>query len=398
MKKHLKYIIVLIIGLYLIPSCVYATNAETLNDLKGELSTLKYKKSTAENKKKKTQNQLKEAKNNVYNAQQEIDKGKNQIEIAKQEIENLTVEIANTKESIKNMMSSYQIASGDNVYLDFVMNAKSYADLVYRYNLIKQIIAYDEKQVIEWQNKVEYNNQLQEDLSKKEVELNNKIDKLQVDIEDFGDQLEEYSEITMDINDEIKSTQELIDYYVGIGCKDNQLLSVCDEISGESKFRKPLKKGTITSYFGYRTHPVTKVVNKFHSGVDIGGNGEGTAIYASANGMVGKIIRKAKCGGNQVYVYHTIKGVKYTSSYLHLLNINVSVGDKVTFNTVIGTVGGGKGTRSWETCSTGAHLHFTIAAGWYGSTYASYSTFLAKTQNPKTILNLPNKGIYWFSR
>ena len=202
----------------------------------------------------------------------------------------------------------------------------------------------------------------------------------------------------MDIDDEISSTEELIDYYESIGCQENEDLNSCVDVKGDTAFRKPLSKGTITSYFGYRTHPVTGEKNKFHTGVDIGGNKEGTNIYSIANGMVGKIIKRSSCGGNQVYIYHTIGGKKYTSAYLHLLTINVSVGDAVTSNTVIGTVGGGSGTRSYDKCSTGAHLHLGLGTGWYGSTYTSYNTWVSNLVDPQDVLNLPNKGVYWYSR
>ena len=104
---------------------------------------------------------------------------------------------------------------------------------------------------------------------------------------------------------------------------------------------------------------------------------------------------------NQVYVFHTINGKKYTTSYLHLLDINVEVGDQVTSNTVVGTIGGGSQTY-WDDCSTGPHLHFVIATGWYGGTgsgsYSSYSTYVANTLDPKEVLGLPSSGTYWYSR
>ena len=202
----------------------------------------------------------------------------------------------------------------------------------------------------------------------------------------------------MDVQDEINSTQDLINYYKNIGCRDDQNLNECVSIKGDTSYRRPVTRGTITSYYGYRINPLTGSGTKFHSGIDIGGNSEGTNVYATANGMVGKIIRKASCGGNQVYIFHTINGKQVTSMYMHLLTINVNLGDQVTSNTVIGTVGGGRNTASWENCSTGAHLHFTLANGWYGKTYIYYSTFLANTYDPQKTLGLPNKGSYWYSR
>ena len=204
----------------------------------------------------------------------------------------------------------------------------------------------------------------------------------------------------MDIQEQIDGINSLIKYYEGLGCKDNQDLNECVSVKGDTMFRKPLIKGTITSYFGYRIDPI-RGSYRFHSGTDIGGNAEGTNVYATANGVVGMIIdntSKKICGGRQVYIYHTINGKKYTSGYMHLLDINVKVGDKVTSETVIGHVGGGRKTQSWESCSTGAHLHFMLGYGWYGSTYSSYSTWISNLFDAKKTLNLPNKYTYWYSR
>ena len=204
----------------------------------------------------------------------------------------------------------------------------------------------------------------------------------------------------MDIQEQIDGINSLIKYYEGLGCKDNQDLNECVSVKGDTMFRKPLIKGTITSYFGYRIDPI-RGSYRFHSGTDIGGNAEGTNVYATANGVVGMIIdntSKKICGGRQVYIYHTINGQKYTSGYMHLLDINVKVGDKVTSETVIGHVGGGRKTQRWESCSTGAHLHFMLGYGWYGSTYSSYSTWISNLFDAKKTLNLPNKYTYWYSR
>lgn len=179
--------------------------------------------------------------------------------------------------------------------------------------------------------------------------------------------------------------------------EDNKLKENLDEIIEDTKFRKPLVKGIISSYYGYKTNPSTNT-SFFHSGVDIAGNSEGTNVYATANGVVGQIVRKAVCGGNQIYVYHNINGEQVTSLYMHLLTINVNVGDKITSDTVIGTVGGGKGTSNWDKCSTGAHLHFTLANGWYGKTYTSYENFIKNTYDPKTVLNLSDKVKDWSER
>lgn len=379
---------------------VNASSANTIAELRKEIEALKAKKQAQGNKKAQTQSEINATTDKLNNTKNEITEGKNQIETARLEIEKLNKEIEDGTENIKSLMNSYQINSADNAYMDYIFEAESYADFVYRYTVIKQVIDYNKELIDGWNEKIIQNEQLQVDLANKEVELNKKVSEYETNIDKLGDKLAAYSDIVMDIQDEIDSTQELLNYYKELGCGENQNIYECISVKGDTMFRKPLVKGTITSYYGYRINPLTGKGTKFHSGTDIGGNKEGTNVYATANGTVGKIIRKASCGGNQVYVWHTIGGKKYTSLYMHLLNINVSIGDKVDSNTVVGTVGGGKGTWAWETCSTGAHLHFSVATGWYGdkNSYLSYSSFLAHLIDSKEVAKLPNKGTWWYSR
>lgn len=396
----MKKIIVLLLTIILFIPNVFATNARTLGELKSELAALKTKKANQEYKKKRTNNEIESARNNIYTSQNEITQNREKIANAKKEVEELNNEIASTKESIKRLINSYELLQGDNIYLEYIFQAESYADLVYRYEVVNQILGYNNSQIESWESKVTYNEQLQVDLAKQEKELNKKIASLESSIDSLGSDLEKISDITMDIQEQIDGINSLIKYYEGLGCKDNQDLNECVSVKGDTMFRKPLIKGTITSYFGYRIDPI-RGSYRFHSGTDIGGNAEGTNVYATANGVVGMIIdntSKKICGGRQVYIYHTINGKKYTSGYMHLLDINVKVGDKVTSETVIGHVGGGRKTQSWESCSTGAHLHFMLGYGWYGSTYSSYSTWISNLFDAKKTLNLPNKYTYWYSR
>ncbi|MCI7554043.1 MAG: peptidoglycan DD-metalloendopeptidase family protein [Tenericutes bacterium] len=399
MRKISKILLIIIMLLVFMPK-VNASSANTIAELRKEIEALKAKKQAQGNKKAQTQSEINATTDKLNNTKNEITEGKNQIETARLEIEKLNKEIEDGTENIKSLMNSYQINSADNAYMDYIFEAESYADFVYRYTVIKQVIDYNKELIDGWNEKIIQNEQLQVDLANKEVELNKKVSEYETNIDKLGDKLAAYSDIVMDIQDEIDSTQELLNYYKELGCGENQNIYECISVKGDTMFRKPLVKGTITSYYGYRINPLTGKGTKFHSGTDIGGNKEGTNVYATANGTVGKIIRKASCGGNQVYVWHTIGGKKYTSLYMHLLNINVSIGDKVDSNTVVGTVGGGKGTWAWETCSTGAHLHFSVATGWYGdkNSYLSYSSFLAHLIDSKEVAKLPNKGKWWYSR
>ena len=147
---------------------------------------------------------------------------------------------------------------------------------------------------------------------------------------------------------------------------DNELLSDCTNVPYNAGWLKPLNSGKTTSTIGSRW-------GSYHNALDIGGNREGTPVYAAAAGTVSGIIWRYRCGGNMVYINVTVGGKKYTTYYYHLLTVNVSYGQTVTQNTIIGTVGGSSTAKSnggYDGCTTGAHLHYGVANGYYTGTIA----------------------------
>ncbi len=401
MKKTRLLVIVFFLVLVVTMTPVIATaksNARTLKELKAELNQLKQKQSSTTADKNATKSKINNAKTTISNNKTQIETNTKEIEDATAESEKLTVEIEEGKEKLDNLMSVYQIAKENNVYLEYIFDSKTYDELVYRSALSEQLLDYLNDSVNSWNDKIKRNDELKVMLAEKTQQLESDINNLSSDIDKWDDHLEQLDDVAISVADEINATQELINYYKSIGCGENEDLDRCASVRGDTRFIRPLNKGVITSYYGYRTSPTTGAANTFHSGTDIGGNAEGTSVYSIANGTVGMIIRKSSCGGNMVYVYHTIKGVQYTSCYMHLLTINVSVGQTVTANTVVGTVGGGRGTASYERCSTGAHLHLSLATGWYGRTYLSYAQWKSHLVDPRSYVSIPAKGIWFYSR
>ena len=133
---------------------------------------------------------------------------------------------------------------------------------------------------------------------------------------------------------------------------------------GTGTFSKPLNRGTITSGYGSRYHPVYRIYKK-HSGVDIAAP-YGTPVLASDGGKV--IFAGWKSGyGKCVIVDH---GGNLSSLYAHMSSINVSVGEKIYKGKTVGKVGS-TGT------STGNHVHFEIRK-------------LGNDVNPSSYINLYN--------
>ncbi len=108
--------------------------------------------------------------------------------------------------------------------------------------------------------------------------------------------------------------------------------------------------GPVTSYFGYRFHPILHFT-RFHAGIDIGAS-FGSPIVAAADGEV------AAAGwaggyGREVQIAH---GSGVVSLYGHMSQIAVSPGNYVHAGQIIGYVGS-------SGLSTGPHVHFEVRVG-----------------------------------
>ena len=109
-------------------------------------------------------------------------------------------------------------------------------------------------------------------------------------------------------------------------------------------------QGPVTSYFGYRYHPILHFT-RFHAGIDIGA-GWGSPIVAAADGQV------AAAGwaggyGREVQIAH---GGGIMSLYGHMSEIVAQPGSFVHAGQVIGYVGS-------SGLSTGPHVHFEVRQG-----------------------------------
>jgi murein DD-endopeptidase MepM/ murein hydrolase activator NlpD len=105
--------------------------------------------------------------------------------------------------------------------------------------------------------------------------------------------------------------------------------------------------GHITSYFGYRYHPILHFT-RFHAGIDFGASW-GSPIVAAADGQV------AAAGwsggyGRQIRISH---GAGLTTTYSHMSEIVAAPGSMVRRGQLIGYVGS-------SGLSTGPHLHYEV--------------------------------------
>lgn len=394
------------IVLFLVP-CVNV-NAKTLGQMRSELKKLQSQKAEADSKKNLTDSQISALTDEINTITSNISQTKNDIKSTEDDIIKNQNEIEAKEEETNELLKFLQVSSGENVYLEYIFEADSYTDFIYRYSVVSQL--------------TEHNNELMQELSvlvdnletkKKELagkqsnlesessDLNSKMAVLKVNLQNYK---EEGTTLEEDINDMKKKIKE----YDDLGCRDNEDVTSCIARINSSKgsgggttvinatgWSYPLTWGCVTSeYVGYGNRTDWSGSVSGHHGIDLDCVSEGTKVYAAATGVVARIVKYSSCGGNMVWVYHNINGVPYTTVYMHLLSISAYENQIVTPSTVIGAVGGGS-TASYDNCTGGSHLHFGMAYG-----HNAYN-FNANSLNPRNIINFPalyyNGGGY-FSR
>ena len=385
MSKKLYKILFVFLCLFLMINNV---NAKSLKQLKDELAKDEANKAALIARQKTVQSKISKMNNEIADINKKIIENRNKIQESKEKIQELQKDIEDKQKEIDNLLSFMQISNKDNIYLEYVFEAKTFTDFIYRSAIVEQLTQYNDELIDYMYKIIEENKQLQKDLNKRIQESEDDIDSLEVSLKKYNLTMNDLAEEQVDIEADIKARKVEVAAYEKIykenKCDENIDVSKCTNVPPADKLVRPLTKGTITSLFGYRYHP-TQHVWKLHSGVDIGGNKTGTNVYAAATGRVSKIVNKSSCGGNMVYIEHKIKGKNLRTVYMHLHTIKVKVNDIVTYSTVIGTVGGGE---SYDRCSTGPHLHLSVINSWTGGSY----------QEPYNYFDLPKLGGRFTSR
>ena len=123
------------------------------------------------------------------------------------------------------------------------------------------------------------------------------------------------------------------------------------------RFIIPTPTGVLTSYMGWRNHPVLGG-RKFHTGSDYGA-AEGDPIVACGAGVVAGVgTGISGYGDNQVLLYHgTVAGKKIFSFYGHNSAYTVAINQLIQQGDKIAKCGS-------QGISSGNHSHWSVTVGW----------------------------------
>lgn len=374
----------------IIPCNVYA---KTLQDLYNELASLQNELASNKNSRSLTENEVTNLQSEILNINRTIERQENEIEQAEEDIHESEESIVEKGKETDELLRFLQVTTGENKYLEYLFEAESYTDFIYRYEVVKQLSDYNSNLINELEQLIIDLEQKQKDLAEKNKQLeidrkalSNKLNTLRYNLASFDKE-------GASLEDDIANMKKQIKAYEDMGCKKDQDLDKCTTTINAYGWKVPISKGCVTSNYGWRTFWLNgRTVTDYHYGMDLSCTPEGSPVYAAAAGTVDKIIYQGNCGGNMVYIKHMVNGKKYMTVYMHLLKFgDIRLNSVVTDSTVIGYVGGWS-TRSYDRCTSGTHLHFGMASGWPSHGFESYSF------DPRKIFNFPAEGGGYFYR
>lgn len=378
MKKINKFITIFLLIL-IIP---INANAKTLGQLKKEYNALEQKYNAKKNQIKQNEQQTSSAKARIQSIYGEIAQAESDIKKKNEEIVKLNNDIESKQEEISDLMRFIQVSEGESTYLEYIFKAKSITDFIYRLSVTEQLTTYNNKLIDEMNTMITKNNENIEYLHKKEDNLK----QLQVELKEklvvLADEKETLDSEEEGIEKDIKYSKQIIDYYIKAGCKESQDISNCanSQLPADTSFWRPLNSGMM--YSTWWTDILSGGGCRTHAGVDIAAP-SGTNVYPIAKGTVVYAGYASDGYGNKIILHHKVNGSNYSSLYGHLSSINVSKGQTVFKDQVIGHVG--STGRSY-----GYHLHLNVCVGLKSCVSRS------DTSDPGVYINFPaNKKSFY---
>lgn len=365
MMKRIKILMVLLLFVFLfVPELGINAKESTLNELLAQAKANRDAYNKAKSEKALTEQERDSAIKQKSQTESEIKRIDSELEKLEKEIKVLQENIKVKDKEIKEIMEFVQVANGENSYMEYAFGASSFTDFIYRVSVAEQLSTYNEELIDSYNKDIDALEKKQKDLNNKQAELAKKQQELTVLEAKLNKTIEVLKEGMFSKDEEYKTQMALINSMKSRGCSGNDTPTSCQRkltqgsnlVSTNGTFM-PISSGYVTSDYGWRDLDGDGHKEDFHTGIDFSKSVAGDTVYPVADGEVLMLTYNARCGNHIVYVKHNIKGHSYITSYWHLSNWTVRVGQKVSANTKIGSMAG---RNSGDTCSGGIHVHLNL--------------------------------------
>ena len=336
-----------------------------INSVKDKISDLKSSKSSLQNYITELDQQAAQLDSQLTELSEAIDVKNGEIEETKEALDR-AIDTVNTQYEAMKKRIQYMYENGDYSYLNLLLEASSMSDLLNRAEFASQMVDYDRKMLVNFQEAKQVVEDTKAQLEQEQAELEGmqeevteqkeavdllidtktqeiaeyqqKIANAEAEADDYAQQLDEQEKLLEKIENQIAAE----------AAKKAQELEASGGVVSASGFMWPCPSShRITSYFGPRSQP-TAGASTNHKGIDIGA-ASGSTIVASADGVV-TTATYSSSAGNYIVISH---GGGISTVYMHCSSLYVSVGTKVSQGQSIAAVGS-------TGYSTGPHLHFGV--------------------------------------
>ena len=341
---------------------------QTINELKESKGDVQEKVNDLNTQLMNISSQITALENQLAQKNQELTEKKDQIEDTKSQLEDAKKQEEQQYADMK-VRIQFMYENAQESYFEALFSSESFSDFLNSAEYIIQIHEYDRKKLNEYQDTVDYienvEKQLEEDYAtleeiKKEVEQEKaSVEQEKASVAALMKQRE--TELA-GIEGNIDSAQSDADFYAAEIKAQEEIIAEIKRIEAEKAaagkqdnpytggvFTWPCPSSTrVTSDYGTRVSPMGGASSN-HKGIDIGASG-GAAIVAAADGTV-TTAAYSSAAGNYVMIDHG--GGLYTV-YMHASALLVSPGQTVSAGQTIAQVGS-------TGISTGNHLHFGVS-------------------------------------
>lgn len=328
-----------------------------LSDIKKMVANLEKSKSSLQSYVKELDSQLMGVEAKIQELKDLITEKEEEIEQTKKELDK-AIQIEETQYEEMKIRIKFMYEKGNQFYLDMMLGASSFGDMLNKAQYVESISAYDRQKLEEFQLNRELIEVCKAELEEEEAllqEAKAAVEQEQKNLEVLIDSKEkEITAYESDIKTQEQAIKEYEEYIreqdetIAALEKALQAMGGGDRTYDGGMFKWPAPSYTrISSDYGWRIHP-TLGVNKFHNGVDMAAPG-GSPILAAYDGTVAAAGYSSTMG-NYIYLNH---GSGLVTIYMHASALYVSAGQTVSKGDKIAAVG-------TTGRSTGNHLHFGV--------------------------------------